>query len=65
MNCIGIALGFVFITCDPPPQPPAVPVARLCVLMTAPVQYARTDDPRTRRQLRSLNAIWRATCQER
>lgn len=60
MTCIGLALGLAILHCDLPV--PAVPAARLCEVMTSPVAYARTDDPRTRRRLRSLNAAWRATC---
>jgi hypothetical protein len=60
MTCIGFALGLALLHCDL--DAPAVPAARFCQVVTSPVQYARTDDPRTRRRLRSLNAAWRATC---
>lgn len=60
MTCIGFALGLAVLQCDL--ATPAVPVARFCHVMTSPVQYAPTDDPRTRRRLRSLNAAWRSAC---
>ncbi|WP_342163096.1 hypothetical protein [Methylobacterium sp. SD21] len=63
MTCIGFALGLAVLQCDLPT--PAVPVARFCQVMPAPIRYAATDDARTRRQLRSLNAAWRATCGSR
>ncbi|EIZ83708.1 hypothetical protein WYO_3721 [Methylobacterium sp. GXF4] len=61
MTCIGFALGLTILHCDPGPAP-ATSAARFCQVMSSPVQYARTDDARTRRRLRSLNAAWRATC---
>lgn len=64
MTCIGFALGLVLLHCDPGPTA-APPAARFCEVVAAPVQYARTDDPRTRRRLRSLNAAWRSTCGDR
>lgn len=63
MTCIGFALGLAILHCDL--AQPAVPAARLCQVMTSPVQYARTDDPLTRRRLRSLNAAWRSACSAR
>jgi len=63
VTCIGFALGLAILHCDLDAS--ALPAARLCAVMTSPVQYARTDDPRTRRRLRSINAIWRATCADR
>lgn len=60
MTCIGFALGLAILHCDL--AQPAAPAARLCQMMTSPVQYARTDDPRTRRRLRALNATWRSAC---
>ncbi len=63
MTCIGFALGLAILHCDL--AQPAVPAARLCQVMTSPVQYARTDDPRTRRRLRALNAAWRSACESR
>jgi hypothetical protein len=63
MTCIGFALGLALLHCDL--AQPAVPAARLCQVMTSPVQYARTDDLRTRRRLRSLNAAWRVACSEK
>ena len=60
MTCIGFALGLAILRCDL--EAPAVPAARLCAVMTSPVAYARTDDPRTRRRLRALNAAWRSAC---
>lgn len=63
MTCIGFALGLAILHCDL--AQPAVPAARLCQVMTSPVQYARSDDPLTRRRLRSLNAAWRSACSGR
>ncbi|SFE66603.1 hypothetical protein [Methylobacterium sp. 13MFTsu3.1M2] len=60
MTCIGFALGLAILHCDL--AQPAVQAARLCQVMTLPVQYARTDDPRTRLRLRALNAAWRSAC---
>ena len=64
MTCIGFALGLAILHCDPGPTP-ATSAARFCQVMTSPVQYARTDDARTRRRLRSLNAAWRSECASR
>lgn len=67
MNCIGFAFIIASLTCDvpTPPAPLVTAEPRLCQVMTKPFMYARTDDARTRKQLRSANAIWRATCQDR
>jgi len=50
---------FVFACTAPDPVPDA---ARFCRTMTAPVLYSRSDTAETRRQLRGLNAKWRAVC---
>ena len=50
---------FVFSCQSPDPTPPA---ARFCRTMTAPVLYSAQDTAETRRQLRGLNAKWRAVC---
>ena len=61
MICVGFALGLAILQCDPGVAP--VPAAaRFCQVVPAPIPYAATDDARTRRRLRSLNAAWRATC---
>ena len=64
MTCVGFALGLVLLHCDPG-SALTTSAARFCQVMTSPVQYARTDDPRTRRRLRSLNAAWRSACAAR
>jgi hypothetical protein len=61
MTCIGFALGLAILHCDVGPAP-ATSAARFCQVMSLPVQYARTDDARTRRRLRALNASWRSAC---
>lgn len=63
MNCIGFALGLVMLNCTPS-APLITEQPRLCAVMTAPIPYQRSIDDRTRRRLRSINAIWRATCQK-
>lgn len=64
MTCIGFAFGLAILHCDPGPAQ-STSAARFCQIMTSPVQYARTDDARTRRRLRSLNAAWRSECAAR
>lgn len=51
---------FVFACQSPDPTPPA---ARFCQTVTAPVRYSASDTAETRRQLRGLNAKWRALCE--
>lgn len=55
------AVGLFVFECKAPN--PTLPAARFCQTVTGPVRYSATDTAGTRRQLRSLNAKWRAACQ--
>jgi hypothetical protein len=60
MGTFTCAVGFFVLTCSAPdPVPDA---ARFCRTVEAPVRYSRTDTAETRRQLRILNAKYRALC---
>lgn len=61
MHCVGFAFLIVDMTCSPVGQP-AVPAARFCQEVGAPIPYPPSTDERVKRRLRELNARFRSRC---